>query len=40
VVDRRGRITWTHQGYQPGLEEMIDRAVQAALADTVSGDAE
>jgi peroxiredoxin len=37
VIDRAGRIAWTHQGYQPGLAEMIDEALARALADTAAG---
>ena len=37
VIDRAGRIAWTHQGYQPGLEQMIDEALTRALADSVTG---
>ena len=31
VIDRRERISWTHEGYVPGDEKKLEAAVLAAL---------
>lgn len=31
ILDRRGRITWTHEGYVPGDEQLVEAAVVRIL---------
>jgi peroxiredoxin len=36
VIDRRGRVVWVHQGYRPGMETMLDEALEAVFADSTT----
>jgi len=36
VIDRRGRIVHVEQGYRPGLETVLDEALEAVFADSTT----
>jgi hypothetical protein len=37
IIDRKGVIAWTHEGYVPGDEKLIEAAVVKVLEADASG---